>query len=96
MGGGERGMSAQFDFHGRRKPAEMKNVIFAIHKRRFRQVHFQGDILHPYFIGRAIHEAHRRRVAMKRFFGKGIYLDNLLRHEHSFGESIADMSVGIS
>ena len=72
---GERGMTAEVDLHGRRKPADRPVVSLADQKGGLRQVVLRGDGLH--LLGRqpvARQGADGGRIAGKETIGKGIEL----------------------
>ena len=80
MGGGQGGVTTQLNFDSRGEPAQLIPVAVRIKKRRFRQVHFGGYLLHPGFLSRAIQYTDGSGVPCKRPVGKGIHLDYSLAH----------------
>lgn len=60
---GERGVSAQIDFDGWRKPAQVESVRARHEKRGFGQIHFARDVLYPLRVARLWKDAHGGGIA---------------------------------
>ena len=75
-------MAAQLDLDGRREPAQPEPIALGHQKRRLRQVHLGGDVLHPGRVGRRVEQADGGRVAAEGPIGEGVDLQEL-RHGHN-------------
>src|SRR5439155_15890947 len=67
--------AAEVDLDGWRKPAQIVAVRTWVQERRFREVHFARDILHPAIVTRRGENTDRGRVAGERNCGERVYLD---------------------
>ena len=70
MGAGQGGMTAQINFEGRGKPAQVEPFISRGEKCRFGQVHFPGKVLHPAFRSRLLENAYTCRIPLERLVRK--------------------------
>ena len=74
---GERGVAAEIHFHGRREPAQRESVVAWKKKRRLREIHLRGDVLHPLRFAFAIEKTDRCRISAERSVRKCVDLEKL-------------------
>ena len=87
-GGGQGGVAAEVDLHGRGEPAEVVVAVGSPHREGgLRQVHLVGHLLHPPLGGRAVEEADGRRVAGERAVGEGVDDDQVGGHSGLLGSA---------
>jgi hypothetical protein len=63
---GERRVTAELYFDGRREPAKRPLVVRGQEERGFGEIHLGRDVLHPGVVTLAIEEAYRGRVSFER------------------------------
>ena len=73
-------MSAQIDFDGWRKPAQVESVRARHEKRGFGQIHFARDVLYPLRVARLWKDAHGGGIAAEGLGGEGVNVDDRQRH----------------
>src|ERR1039457_6363377 len=71
---GQRSVTAEVHFNGRREPAQVVPSVLRNQKRGFRQVHLARYIPHPALFGRLGEDAHRRRISGERLAGESVHL----------------------
>ena len=74
VSGGERRVSAQVHFHGRRKPAQRRGVLARQHERSLGEIVLGGDrgedgVGEPF-----LERHHRGRISSEEAAGEGVYL----------------------
>src|SRR5690348_13976559 len=77
VGGCQCSVTTKINFHGRRKPTDVKGVALSYDERRFREVVFHRDVLHGGIIGPLVEWTNGGGVSGEYCFCEGINLEDL-------------------